>query len=182
MNIYNRAIYNILCVTKNDTFLKVVNNIACIDDYNMIIPNLYLGNISYSNNIDFLKKYNIQSIVNCTEKEHFNEYFDNKNKFRLSINDSRNEENINKFKDEIINAIQFINNSIEENKPVYVHCYWGLMRSATVVVGYLMLKYNLPMNDAINIVKEQRPKALSSFYNFNDVLQYIEYEQNKCRK
>jgi protein-tyrosine phosphatase len=72
-----------------------------------------------------------------------------------------------------------IDNSIEENKPVYVHCYWGLMRSATVVAGYLMLKYNLPMDDAINIVKEQRPKALSSFYNFNDVLQYVEDQKNK---
>jgi protein-tyrosine phosphatase len=52
------------------------------------------------------------------------------------------------------------------------------MRSATVVAAYLIKKYNLTAEESINIIKEQRPKALVSFYNFNDVLKYVE---NECR-
>ena len=48
------------------------------------------------------------------------------------------------------------------------------MRSATVVAGYLIYKYSLSVNDAINIIKEQRPSALSSLYNFNEILYYLE--------
>ncbi len=176
MSIINNTIYKILCIARNESVLNTVNNLANIDNYNLIIPNLYLGNIKGANNLKFLKKKNIQAIVNCTENEPFHEYFEDKLKLRLSINDSLDEDNMNKFKDEIMKAINFIDQSINENKNVYVHCYWGLMRSATVVTGYLMKKYKLSMEDAIDIVKEQRPMALSSIYNFNEILKVLEDE------
>ena len=83
-------------------------------------------------------------------------------------------DNINLFKENIIHSIEFIDTCLEENKPVYVHCYYGLMRSATVVAAYLMKKYKIPKDLAIILVKEQRPMALSSFYNFNEILDYVE--------
>jgi protein-tyrosine phosphatase len=48
------------------------------------------------------------------------------------------------------------------------------MRSATVIAAYLIKRYKLSSKDAINIVKEKRPSALSSLYNFNEVLEYVE--------
>ena len=174
MSFANKIIYNVLCMSRNKNFLNFVNTIGNIDDYNLIIPNLYLGNINYANNLEFLHSNNIGAIINCTENEPFNDYFEDKYKFRLSINDSKNEENINKFKSEIINCIIFIDNCLDNGVPVYIHCYWGLMRSATVVTSYLIKKYNIPYKDAINIIKEQRPCALSSLYNFNEVLKYVE--------
>jgi len=81
---------------------------------------------------------------------------------------------MDKFKNDIIDSIDFIENCLNQKKPVFVHCYWGLMRSATVIAAYLIKKYNISKLDAINIVKEQRPMALSSIYNFNEILDYIE--------
>ena len=176
MRLFNKIIYSTLNATRNNTSLNIINKIANIDDYNLIIPNLYLGNIKNANNIDFLKENDIHAIVNCTENEEFNEYFIDKPKYRLSINDSKDENNINKFKNDIFNVIYFIEENLNNNKKVYVHCYWGLMRSATVVSGYLIYKYKLSIKDSINIIQEQRPKALVSFYNFNEVLEYV---QNK---
>ena len=178
MRIVNKVIYNILCITRNKNVLNLVNTIGNIDDYNLIIPNLYLGNINCAHNIDFLNNNNIGAIINCTEKEPFDEYFENKYKFRLAINDSRNEDNIKKFKSEIIKSINFIDYCLDNNIPVYVHCYWGLMRSATVVTAYLIKKYNIPYKDAINIIQEQRPYALSSLYNFNEVLEHVDLLYN----
>jgi dual specificity phosphatase 12 len=172
----NNIIYNLISYGKNRKTLDIINTIACIDDYNEIIPNLYLGNIKSSTDTNFLIKNNIQTIINCTIDEPFHEYFkDNtKYKLRLKINDSKDVDNINNFKKQILEAINMIDISLNHNKPVYVHCYWGLMRSATVVASYLMKKYNMPKNDAINIIREKRPLALLSFYNFNEVLDYVE--------
>ena len=53
------------------------------------MPNLYLGNINAANNIDFLQKNNISSIINYSNKIEFHEYFNDKYKFRLSIDDNK---------------------------------------------------------------------------------------------
>ena len=174
MEHFNKAVYNILCLTRNKRSLNFVNRIANIDDYNIIVPNVFLGNMKMASDLDFLQKNNIQAILNCTPDLEYHQYFEDKSKFRLNINDSRDTENINKFKSEVIDGINFIEDCIEENKPVYVHCYWGLMRSATLVAGYIIKKYNISSEDAISIVKSQRPKALSSLYNFNEILLHIE--------
>ena len=174
MSFINKAIYNVLCLARNKKSLNIINRIASIDDYNQIIPKIYLGNINCSTDIDFLKKHNIGGIINCTENEPFHEYFDNKPKLRLLINDSKEQDNINNFKTQIINSINFIDDCIKNDKTVYVHCYWGLMRSATVVACYIIKQYKIPSSDAINIVREQRPFALSSVYNFNEILNYVE--------
>ena len=178
MSVFNKSIYNILSITRNKKCLNMINKIANIDDYNLIIPNLYLGNIASASNINFLMDKNIQAIINCTENEPFDEYFDDKLKLRIKVNDSKEPENILEFKSQIINAINFIDDCIDNNNTVYVHCYWGLMRSATVVACYLIKKYNISSRDAINIVKEQRPFSLLSIYNFNEILEFVE---NKYR-
>ena len=172
--ICDKSIYKLISITRNKKTLSLTNKIFKIDDFNFIIPNLYLGNIKSASNLNFLQDKKIEAIVNCTEKEEFSEYFNDKLKFRLTINDSKNTDNINKFKEEIINSINFIDTCINENKCVYVHCYWGLMRSATVVAAFLMKKYNINHKEAIKIIKNQRPSAIASYYNFNEVLIYVE--------
>ena len=97
----NKAFYNLICLARNKKSLDFVNKIAHIDNYSLIIPNLYLGNINCANNQQFLINNNIQSIVNCTIDEPFNEYFYNRNTFRLSITDSKETDNINKFKEQL---------------------------------------------------------------------------------
>lgn len=175
---FNKSIYEILNITKNLNTLNMVNTIVKIDDYNMIIPNLYLGNIKSANDIEFLKNNKIEAIINCTENEPFNDYFNNKFKLRLSVNDSKNIDNMIKFKNDITDAIDFIETCLTNNKPVYVHCYWGLMRSATVIACYLIKKFNMLPKDAICIIKEQRPRAISSIYNFNEILDYVYVNYN----
>jgi protein-tyrosine phosphatase len=175
----NKVFYNLICLARNKKSLDIVNKFAYIDDYNEIIPNLYLGNINCANNQQFLIDNNIQSIINCTMNEPFNEYFSDKNKLRLTITDSKESDNMDNFKKQIFEAIYFIEDSLNNDKSVYIHCYWGLMRSATVVAAYLMKKYNMPKDDAISIIREKRCCALLPFYNFNEVLNYV--EENMCK-
>ena len=126
---YNKAIYNTISVFRNKYSLNVLNTIANIDDYNIIINNLYLGNINKSTDIDFLQKNNIQAIINCTENEPFSDYFDDKLKLRLPINDSKDDQNIDNFKSLISESIKFINN-----------CLNGLVNSSP---NFILLKFSL---------------------------------------
>jgi len=169
----NKLIYNTINLARTKKTVNILNIITNTDDHNLIIPKLYLGNINSSTNIEFFKKCKIEAIVNCTENEPFHEYFKDRPKFRLNVNDSREPENIERFKREIIRTMDFIDNCIEQEQAVYVHCYYGLMRSATVVACYIIRKYGLTKEASISIVREHRPYALTSIYNFDEILDFI---------
>ena len=172
-SIMNKFIYNTINLARTKNTVNILNKITNTDDHNLITPKLYLGNINSSMNTKFFRECKIEAIVNCTENEPFHEYFENRAKFRLNVNDSREPENIEKFKKEILKAIDFIDNCIEQEQVVYVHCYYGLMRSATLVACYIIKKYGLTKEAAISFVKEQRPYSLTSIYNFDEILDFI---------
>lgn len=59
--------------------------------------------------------------------------------------------------DTVVKGVEFIERKIEEGGKVYVHCKAGRGRSATVVMGYLMKRYNLTPQEAQERLKKVRP-------------------------
>lgn len=51
---------------------------------------------------------------------------------------------------------EFIRQAIANNGTVLVHCYFGVSRSAAVVIAYIMEKYGLCYEDAFLLVKTKR--------------------------
>ena len=174
MSLFDKCVYKVLCLARNKKVLNLVNKISSIDDFNMIVPHLYLGNVNASLDKTFFEKEKIKCVLNCTNSEPFIEGILPENQFRIDVLDSRDKENIKEFKEKIIDGIEFIDKRISNQDPVFVHCYWGLMRSATVVAGYLIKKYQIPKEEAIDYVQKRRYGSLSSIYNFNDILQHVE--------
>ena len=171
MSLYNRTVYATLNLLRNKNSIKVFNFVLNNKNSNLILPKLYLGNIIDAHNPDAMKEYNIEAIVNCTESEPFHEYFDDKAKIRIDIKDSLDDTNVEKFIDKIEEGVDFIDYNINTmNRAVYVHCYWGLMRSATVVAAYLIKRHKFTISESISMVKEKRPYSISEYYNFNEVL------------
>jgi len=132
----DNLIYRIIGLLRNRNILHIINKIMMIDNHNLILPKLYLGNIHSAQDVSFLRSNKIDSILNCTKDEQFHPYFKDKPKLRISVNDSRSKNNLIKFRKEIKKGVEFIDKEISLNKTVYVHCYWGLMRSATVVKNH----------------------------------------------
>lgn len=52
---------------------------------------------------------------------------------------------------------RFIDKFISNNQSVIVNCYAGISRSTTLVTSYLMRKYRLTSDAAMNKVKIERP-------------------------
>jgi len=186
---FNKAIYNTIGFFRHKKSVKIFNSIMNAENSNIIVENLYLGNIIDAHNLSFLVNNNIGAIINCTENEPFHQYFimndDNntqneKYTLRLDIKDSKDEENIEKFMNIIDNGVEFINTHKNINKQnIFVHCYWGLMRSATVIAGYLIKYENYSVDNAIELIKNKRSYTFSNLYNFKDILESYQEKISK---
>ena len=177
----NDLIYKSIQLLKSKTSVKIVNYLTNNNDLIYICPHLYLGNINSAHHPELLTQFNIQSIVNCTNDVEFHSYFNNKSKskYRVNIEDSKNNENIEDFKMKIIQTVNFIDNQINNNNNVMVHCYWGLMRSPTVIASYLIYKYNMNVEDAIQFIKNKKNFTFNNSYNFKEILNFIKEEFNR---
>lgn len=131
-----------------------------------ITPYLFLGNESDAKNLDILEKKGIYYILNVTKNIPFynstntmNSNVNNSNSSnqfclkRIAVNDCENQNLKNHFNE----AFEFIDQAKLKNQKVLVHCQAGISRSPTIVIAYLMSRFNLKMNDAYNQVKVHRP-------------------------
>ena len=50
----------------------------------------------------------------------------------------------------------FIQRHLDQGHDVFVHCFAGMSRSATIVTYWLMKKYNLSLEDALKFLKSRR--------------------------
>ncbi|XP_059144831.1 dual specificity protein phosphatase 3-like isoform X2 [Physella acuta] len=53
-------------------------------------------------------------------------------------------------------AAEFIDDAVKNKGKVFVHCVHGISRSATLVVGYFMIKKGMCLKDALQFVRQKR--------------------------
>lgn len=126
-----------------------------ICDTSKIIDGLYLASYR-AVTIPNFKLYNITHLINITEE------FDDKqvmgiikpeNYYRINVEDNVNTDIYPYFR----STYKFIDNAILSGGNVLIHCRMGISRSATLVIAYLMKKFNLTRNAAFSIVSVKRP-------------------------
>lgn len=61
---------------------------------------------------------------------------------------------------QIAEAVELIQQSIQNQIPVYVHCLAGVERSPTICAAYLCRYYNLELWEAINWLKQAHPNSM----------------------
>ena len=54
-------------------------------------------------------------------------------------------------------ANRFIKEAVQNGGRVFVHCYAGISRSATIVIAYLMQSHDMNMFQAMSLAKANRP-------------------------
>ena len=146
-----------------NTLFKYLN---LSNEYDLILPNLYIGNSTSSENLKFLKENNIKLIINCTKKIQFINNFEAK-KIRIPIDDNRVFKNY-----DILNYLEVLD-TIQEyrnrNQNILIHCHIGSQRSATIVLLYLIKKLKYTYEQGYNLLKVKRPICFFPFNNFNHV-------------
>ena len=118
--------------------------------YAKIEENLYLGNFQTAINERALISLNIRKVLTlrgiAVPEEYKLDYIEY---LHISINDSLNDDILTHFFD----CHKFIKEGQSNGKAVYVHCWAGVSRSATIVISYLMSKYGMSWDKALRKVK-----------------------------
>ena len=112
-----------------------------LDSVDNIIPHLYLTNWKSSNDPNIMERYKIKGVVTLEmmDKPHQTiMYYKQHNiqNLHIRINDTPQEE-ISKYFDV---TYKFINDLINKNENVLVHCRAGVSRSTSIIINYLLQK------------------------------------------
>ncbi|XP_014355184.2 dual specificity protein phosphatase MPK-4 [Papilio machaon] len=120
----------------------------------LIDDNLYLGNLACARDEKSLQKLQISHILTIDLVPLPRSILDRPNltfKF-IKLADVPKEDLISQLPD----TNDFIKEAISNGGTVLVHCYFGVSRSAAVVIAYIMEKYGLCYEDAFMLVKSKR--------------------------
>jgi len=138
-------------------------------DPTLIVDNIYLGSAYNAASYNTLESYNITVIFNIT-KEITNYYPNNFIYEKYDISDN-NSDSIYDYLDEIYTRILYH----QENTPgnIFIHCYAGKSRSASIVIYYLIKKYNYTFDNAIDLLLEKRDIINPSFRLSKDIIKRL---------
>ncbi|CAD8107458.1 unnamed protein product [Paramecium sonneborni] len=134
-----------------------------------IIPNLYLGCLGCALNKKKLLEQNMKYILSACEmpKAPFSQDFTS---LIININDSIDQDIKSKFNES--NA--FIENAVNSQQSILVHCFAGKSRSTTFIIAYLIKNHKMTVIEALDLVKSKRPIAQPNAGFMKQLQQYYD--------
>ncbi len=139
---------------------------------NEILTNLWLGDIRDSRNKEFIN--NVDIIINCSTNIPFLD--DTKICKRISVEDNLEKKEIANLYKYLDNSVKFIHSELKKSKIIFIHCYAGKQRSASVICAYIMWSNNLTYEQAKEFLETKRKHIFTPLTNFKAAL--ILYQQN----
>lgn len=136
--------------------MNIIRN-SCINlgptNIDFIEENIYLGTLAAAKDIDILNKYKITHILtidngplprNISEMKHITTKY-------IQLSDHPKEDLLSHFEE----ADSFIKEGLSKG-VVLIHCFFGVSRSAALVIAHIMKKYQLTYREAFERVKAKR--------------------------
>ena len=122
-------------------------------DSTLIVDQLYLGNSCNARNYYELENNKVGLIINSSPC--ISNYFQNEFEYyNVKVEDISGADILCHLDNTVKKMHEFIENNPQ--KSVFVHCFMGSSRSATIIIAYLMKYHNYNLRDALNFVKEKR--------------------------
>ena len=136
---------------------------------------LYLGSFANACDIKELKFNGINKILNCAIECHNTKLPRDIEEMHLYIKDS---EKFNIF-DYFEKANNYINKCKLEGGKLLVHCKFGISRSASFIIAYLIKYNNFTTDNALLFLQRKRNKIKPNQGFMNQLYQYEKYLKNK---
>ena len=139
-------------------------------------PNLWIGNANDLLIGDFINTFDV--IINCTKNIPFPEKSTCKT-IRVFVDDNLDPvelDNLYKYLDKIT---QYIHAYLVNGRRVFVHCFAGKQRSASVIVAYYMRYFHMSLEEATTALQSKRQIVFEPLCNFRPILERFE---SRCSK
>ena len=107
--------------------------------------------------IDWVRKQGVKSIITMTENSLPQTWVENIEYLHVPTEDLNAPD-----MDKIDDAVDFIQEKINNNQPVMVHCAAGIGRTGTILACYLIKYKQYSASNAIKKVREERPGSIQS--------------------
>ncbi|KAJ0171128.1 hypothetical protein K1T71_013327 [Dendrolimus kikuchii] len=145
--------------------------------YTQILPGLYLSNAKAAADKDILRRLNITHVLTVEARRLPKSTFEGTNISTLYIR-AYDTPHTN-----LLPYFPMANAFIEEGMQagnVLVHCHFGVSRSATIVIAYIMEKYKLTFEQAFLYVRQRRKfiNPNPGFVNQLKEFQRLNYDVN----
>lgn len=169
------------------TSKRLFNKINLFDEYNIffsepthIIDNIYLGSAFNAATYSTLQKNKIKTIINVTQEisQYYPDYF---TYAQYKIYDD-NKNTIDQYLEEVYNYILDQQKQLAADENIFIHCYMGASRSASVVIYYLMKNKKYTFDQALNFIKDKRAVVNPTFRLAKDLAKSIVISNNKDKK
>ena len=98
--------------------------------------------------------------------------------YRISIDDSGKDNDIEQFYFYVKNIIQPIIDEYKKGKTILIHCLAGNQRSAAFVTIFLMYYKKLSLQESINFVLEKKPNVFFFGSNINFMNALLKFEKD----
>lgn len=158
-DIYTKLNCIILSYSKNDNVFEASE----------ILDGMYIGNINSVYDFNKLKELGITHIISVLAG--FNPPFPNDFKYLiLNALDTTNTDISKNFK----STNEFIDDAVENDGKVLVHCMAGRSRSVTVLAAYIISTYGFPVEKTLDFIKNKRNIIEPNLGFKNQLIKYYE--------
>ncbi len=150
---------------------------AELNDLDLIIPNVYLGNISAAKDPERLKQLNITHVLTIEDTELDFELYKSLEKYKFKRLADHQYANILEVLEE---CLEFIDEAVRESKNILVHCFMGMSRSAALVMAYIMAREKQSVKKTLDQVRKKRyVKPNMGFYKQLELFHVMEFKVDK---
>lgn len=133
-----------------------------------IVDNIYLGSAYNAASFSILKSLDIKFIINAT-KEITNYYPEEFMYVRYTLHDN----NKNSIIDYLNDAYDKIREYQKKTGNIFIHCFMGASRSASIVIYYLIKNKNMTFNEALEFIRNKRSIINPTFRLTKDLAKKI---------
>jgi len=155
--------------------------------YSRVDENLILGALPFKSMVADLKAENVGGVVCCTEE------FETKAAYTgMGANEWKSQDILfhhvpmqdftgSTSRENLHDAVVFIDNVARQFQTAYVHCKAGRTRSATVALCYMMFKHDYSPEEALDAIRRERHQVILRTNHWNSIKDYRQFlnEQKK---